>query len=49
MREFLELAPKVPVRTEVRPYALEDAALALEDLRAGRFEGSAAIDLGARR
>ncbi len=49
VREFLELAPKVPVRTEVRPYALEDAALALEDLRAGRFEGSAAIDLGARR
>jgi propanol-preferring alcohol dehydrogenase len=44
-REFLELAPKVPVRSEVRTYSLEDAPAALEDLRAGRFEGSAVIDL----
>jgi len=46
--EFLELAPRVPVRSEVRSYALEDAPGALEDLRAGRFEGSAAIDLSGR-
>ena len=44
-REMLELAPRVPVRTEVYPYALEDAGAALEDLRAGRFTGSAVIDL----
>ncbi len=44
-REFLELAPQVPVRTDVHPYALADAARALDDLRAGRFEGSAVIDL----
>jgi propanol-preferring alcohol dehydrogenase len=44
-REFLELAPRVPVRSEVRTYALGDAPAALEDLRAGRFEGSAVIDL----
>ncbi len=41
--EFLELAPKVPVRTNVTAYALDDAEQALADLRAGRFEGSAVI------
>ncbi len=44
-REFLALAPRVPVHTDVRPYALEDAGQALEDLRAGRFMGSAAVEL----
>ncbi len=44
-REFLALAPRVPVRTDVHPYALADAPRALEDLRAGRFQGSAVIDL----
>ncbi len=44
-REFLALAPRVPVRTDVHRYALEDAGRALDDLRAGRFEGSAVIDL----
>jgi propanol-preferring alcohol dehydrogenase len=41
--EFLELAPKVPVRTEVHRYRLEQANEALDDLRAGRFEGAAVI------
>ena len=41
--EFLALAPKVPVRTEVTPYPLERATEALDDLRAGRFTGAAAI------
>lgn len=44
-REFLALAPRVPVRTEVRPYALADAGQALDDLRAGRFQGAAVIRL----
>jgi propanol-preferring alcohol dehydrogenase len=44
-REFLALAPKVPVHTDVRSYALEEAEQALEDLRAGRFMGSAAVEL----
>jgi propanol-preferring alcohol dehydrogenase len=43
--ELLELAPRVPVRTTVHRYALEDANRALDDLRAGRFEGSAVLDL----
>lgn len=42
-REFLRLAPAVPVRTEVTPYPLEAVNDALDDLRHGRFEGSAVI------
>jgi propanol-preferring alcohol dehydrogenase len=42
-REFLSLAPRVPVRTRVTSYPLEHAGEALEDLRAGRFTGAAAI------
>ena len=44
-REFLDLAPRVPVRTEVHGYPLADAGRALEDLRAGRFEGAAVIEV----
>jgi propanol-preferring alcohol dehydrogenase len=43
--EFLALAPVVPVRTTVAPYPLEAAGAALEDLRAGRFQGAAVITL----
>jgi alcohol dehydrogenase, propanol-preferring len=43
--EFLALAPRVPVRTDVHPYALEQAGDALEDLRAGRLQGAAVIEL----
>jgi propanol-preferring alcohol dehydrogenase len=41
--EFLALAPKVPVKTEVHPYPLARTNEALDDLRAGRFNGSAVI------
>ncbi len=41
--DFFRLAPRVPVRTEVRPYALERANEALDDLRAGRFVGAAVV------
>jgi propanol-preferring alcohol dehydrogenase len=41
--EFLALAPKVPVRTTITTYPLEQAETALADLRAGRFEGTAVI------
>jgi alcohol dehydrogenase, propanol-preferring len=43
--EFLTLAPRVPVRTEVHPYPLADTGRALEDLRAGRFQGAAVIEI----
>ncbi len=43
--EFMELAPRVAVRSEVRSYALSELGLALEDLRAGRLVGSAVVSL----
>ena len=45
--EFLALAPRVPVRTTVTPFALADAEAALERLRAGAIEGAAVVRLGA--
>ena len=41
--EFLAIAPRVPVRTAVQEFALEDAEEALERLRAGRIEGAAVL------
>jgi alcohol dehydrogenase, propanol-preferring len=41
--EFLALAPRVPVRTHVTTYPLEDANEALADLRAGRFSGAGVL------
>jgi propanol-preferring alcohol dehydrogenase len=41
--ELLEVAPQVPVRTEVRTYPLEGANEALNDLRAGRLHGAAVL------
>jgi alcohol dehydrogenase, propanol-preferring len=40
---FLDLAPRVPIRTQVTTYALEDAGTALDDLRAGRLTGAAVL------
>lgn len=42
-REFLPLAPQIPVRTHVTTYPLEQANEALADLRAGRFRGAAVL------
>ncbi|MBL6750074.1 MAG: zinc-dependent alcohol dehydrogenase family protein [Nevskia sp.] len=41
--EFLALAPRVPVRTQVRAYPLEQANAALDDLRQGRLSGAAVL------
>jgi propanol-preferring alcohol dehydrogenase len=41
--EFIALAPKVPVRTHVTTYPLDQTEQALSDLRAGRFEGTAVV------
>lgn len=43
--ELLALAPRVPVRTEVRSYPLEAANEALADLRAGRLRGAAVLTM----
>jgi propanol-preferring alcohol dehydrogenase len=45
--EFLALAPRVPVRTTVTPYALADANRALADLRAGTLTGAAVLTVAA--
>jgi propanol-preferring alcohol dehydrogenase len=44
--EFLALAPRVPVRTTVETFALEDANEALARLRAGRVRGAAVLMTG---
>ena len=43
--EFLALAPRVPVRTEIEPFALEDANEALARLRNGEIRGAAVLQL----
>ena len=43
--EFIALAPRIPVRTEVTRYPLADANRALEDLRRGAFRGAAVLDV----
>jgi propanol-preferring alcohol dehydrogenase len=48
-RDFLALAARTRIHTNVRTYALSEAPEALEDLRAGRFDGAAVIDLAAER
>jgi propanol-preferring alcohol dehydrogenase len=42
---FLAIAPRVPVRTKVTTYPLEQAEQALADLRAGAFEGAAVLTI----
>jgi alcohol dehydrogenase, propanol-preferring len=42
-REFLDLAPRVPVRTHVTTFALEQAEQALDAVRTGSLEGSAVL------
>ena len=41
--DFLALAPRVPVKTEVRTYPLDRANDALSDMRAGKLRGSAVL------
>ena len=41
--DFLQVAPQVPVRTEIDVYPLHEANSALEDLRAGRLAGAAVL------
>jgi len=43
--EFLELAPRIPVRTEVQEFSLEQANEALDAVRAGRVRGSAVLSV----
>jgi propanol-preferring alcohol dehydrogenase len=42
-REFLELVPRIPVRTEVETFPLEEANTALDRLRSGELTGAAVL------
>ena len=42
-REFLEIAPLVPVRTRITTFGLEEANIALDQLRHGRITGAAVL------
>jgi alcohol dehydrogenase, propanol-preferring len=44
--EFLPLAASVPVETRIQVYPLADANRALDDIRHGRVEGSAVLQIG---
>jgi alcohol dehydrogenase, propanol-preferring len=44
-RELLALAPRVPVHTNVHTYALTDAGRALEDIRTGKLQGAAVLEV----
>jgi len=41
--EFLKIAPKVPVKTQVQRFALEEANDALDRLREGQIQGAAVL------
>jgi propanol-preferring alcohol dehydrogenase len=44
-REFLRLAPEIPVRAKISIYKLSEANKALEDLRGGRLNGAAVLSM----
>ena len=41
--EFIEIAKKIPVRTDVQSYPLEKANEALADLKSGKVHGAAVL------
>ena len=41
--DFLALAPRVPVKTHVETFALEEANTALDRLRRGKLNGAAVL------
>ena len=45
--EFLEIAPRVPVRTETEIFPLEEANTALDRFRAGQLKGTAVLMMSA--
>ena len=45
--EFLELAPRIPVRTQTETHPLDQANLALDRLRSGDVHGAAVLVVGA--
>lgn len=46
-KEFMKIAPDVPVETQITTYNLSEANEALNDLREGNFKGSAVLEINA--
>lgn len=44
-KEFFDLVFKIPIKTDVSVYKLEEANQALSDLRYGKFKGAAALSI----
>lgn len=44
-QEFLQIAPRVPVKTKVQIFPLEEANTALEKFRAGKLDGNAVLKI----
>lgn len=47
--DFLRTAAEIPIRTQVKVFALRDANQALNDLKADRINGAAVLDCSAQR
>ena len=47
-REFTRLAARIPLHVSTQVYLLEDANRALSDLKQGRVQGEAVLEVGAR-
>jgi alcohol dehydrogenase, propanol-preferring len=45
VREFLDLAAAIPIRPEIQMYALEDANLALSELKQGKIRGAKVLKI----
>jgi len=45
-RALLRLAREIPIHTRTHAYALDDAGQALIDLKQGRFDGAAVLEIG---
>jgi len=45
---LLRLAREIPIVTQTHPYPLEEAGRALIDLKEGRFDGAAVLEIGSR-
>ena len=45
-KEFLEIAPRVPVKTQTERFPLEEANTALDRLRSGKLNGAAVLMIG---
>jgi propanol-preferring alcohol dehydrogenase len=43
--EFMQIAPEVPIESQVTTYSLTEANQTLDDLRAGNFDGSAVLTI----